>query len=842
MLRVSLRNLVAHKLRFLLTIAAVTLGVGFVSGTFVLSDTMTKAFDELYGRLTATTDVAVRAESAYTDITTQGQTRPFDESVVDLVADVPGVEVAEGSVTGFALVLGEDGEPIQPGGAPTFGTSIGLDEELAGEFGIRQGRHPNGPEEMILDAKTASTGGYVLGEPVDIILESGQRTFTLVGIISYGDSESLAGATLSGFDLATAQQLFDKVGQLDGIAVRGAPGTDPEELRDDIAAVLPPGTEALTGTQVADEGSTAIREGLGAFTQILLVFAGVSLLVGAFVIWNTFAVTVAQRRREIALLRAVGATRRQVLGGIIIEAATIGLLAAGLGLGAGVGLAVGIRQLLKLIGLEMPTTAATIEPRTVLAAVSVGVIVTVVAAVAPALSATRVSPVEALRDGDPTTNAISRRRQAWGWTLLALGAAGMTAVALVGNQPWLTGASTLITFVGLVICGPTLAGMLAAVADRGRRGTARRMAARNIGRASRRAAATALALTIGLSVVAAVAVVAASLKDSVTEAVEAGNRSDFIVAPVAVTGGVSPEVAALLREDPDVETVVEFRQSGAMVAGEVVTVVGADPAGLASVLDLGVTEGSLHDFQPGSILLGNDQAASLNLDVGDEVSLVFPETGPTTVRVAAIFEDDLMIGSSYVLPMTDFQSHVTARVDTAVMLSLTADATPAGVEARLADLLEDYPNVEVSDPAERTEAARESVDQLLGLVTALLLLAVVVAVLGIMNTLALSVVERTRELGLLRAVGATRHQVAGVIRDESVLMAVLGAVTGLALGTGAGVAMSRALADEGISTVTLPATLLATYLVVAIIVGILAAIGPARRASRVDVLTAITVE
>ena len=416
------------------------------------------------------------------------------------------------------------------------------------------------------------------------------------------------------------------------------------------------------------------------------MFAGVSLLVGAFVIWNTFAVTVAQRRREIALLRAVGATRRQVLGGIIIEAATIGLVSAGLGLGAGVGLAVGIRQLLRIIGLEMPTTTATIEPRTVLAAVSVGVIVTVAAAVAPALSAMRVSPVEALRDGDPTSNALSRRRRVAGWALLAIGAAAMTVAAALGNRPWLTGAATLVAFAGLVIAGPTLAVALAALADRGRRGTVRRMAARNIGRASRRAAATALALTIGLSVVTAVAVVAASLKDSVTDAVEAGNRSDFIVAPVAVTGGVSPEVAAVLRDDPDVETVVEFRRSGAMLDGAVVSVVGADPEGLAEVLDLGVTDGSLDSFTTGTILLGTDQAEELDVDAGDQVSLTYPETGPATARVAATFEDDLMIGSPYVVPMSDFESHVTSRVDTAVMLTLAPQASRAGAEARLAAL------------------------------------------------------------------------------------------------------------------------------------------------------------
>ena len=323
------------------------------------------------------------------------------------------------------------------------------------------------------------------------------------------------------------------------------------------------------------------------------MFAGVSFLVGAFVIWNTFNVLVAQRRREIALLRAVGATRRQILGGIITEAVVIGLVAAGLGLAAGVGLAFGIRQLLKLIGVEMPTTSPTLEPRTVLAAVlSVGSSSPWWPRSCRPWSATRVSPIEALREGDPTTERVSRRRRRLGWAMLGVGAAAMTVCAVVGDQPWATGAATLVTFVGLVLSGPSSPGM-AGLADRGRRGTPHRMAARNIGRAPRRAAATALALTIGLSVVAAVAVAAASLKESVTEAVKAGNRSDFVVAPAGVSRGVSPDVADLLRDRSDVDTVVEFRYSGAKLDGDVVTVVGADGQGLGRTLDLGLRQGSL---------------------------------------------------------------------------------------------------------------------------------------------------------------------------------------------------------------------------------------------------------
>jgi len=842
MLRVSLRNLLAHKLRLVLTVIAITLGVSFVSGTFVLSDTMTKAFEELYGRLTAGTDVSVRSELAYSDITTQGQSRPFDESIVATVASLPDVAVAEGSVSGFALVLDNAGEAIQPGGAPTIGTSIGDDAELAGEFGTREGRNPLSGGEVVLDGATAAKGGYELGDRVAVVLPNQTGTYTLVGIVGFGDADSLAGATLAGFDLATAQRLFDKVGLLDGIAIRGRDGVSPAELRDEVAAALPPGLEALTGAEVAREGTAAIRDGLGIFTRVLLVFAAVSLLVGSFVIWNTFNVLVAQRRREIALLRAVGATRRQIMKGVITEALTIGLVSAGLGLGAGVGLAIGIHSLLEAFGIEIPTTDPAIAPRTVVAALAVGVLVTAAAAVLPALAATRVTPVEALRDGDPSTDEIGGVRRLAGVALLLGGLLGMTACAWAGDHPWLTGLTTLVTFIGLVLYGPSLAGLLARLADRGRRGTARRIAARNITRSPRRAAATALALTIGLSVVTAVAVTAESVKVSVADAVTAGNRSDLVVTPVGTSLGVSPAVARLLRHRSDVAEVVELRATFAKVGGGVASVAGADREALVRALDLGVHQGALTGFVPGTVLVASRDADDQGLEVGDTLVLTFPETGKVSLRIAGVFDQVNLITSPYVVTMEDFEDQVTSRLDSAVLVNLTPGASLEDSEASITDALSGFPNAKVADAEEFTADAQASVDQLLGLVTALLLLSVIVAVLGITNTLVLSVVERTRELGLLRAVGATRHQIAGVVRHESVLMSALGALTGLLLGTAAGVALSRALVDEGLTRVAVPTGLLAVYFVVAVAVGGVAAIGPARRASRVDVLTAVTLE
>ena len=844
MVKHSLRSLLVHKLRLFLTVTAVTVGVAFVSGTFVLSDTMSKAFDELYAGLTKGVDVSVKAKPAYNDISTQGQTRPLDESLVKTVADTPGVTAAQGGVTGFALILDKHGKPVQPGGAPTLGASVGTDHRLAGDFSFRAGHAPHGPGEVALDAGTARKAGYHVGDTVKVVFQDGTGSFTVVGLVGFGKTDSLAGATLAGFDLPTAQQRLDKLGKVDQIDVLGDATVTPAQLRDAIAKRLPADVEALTGAQVADQSSQAIRDGLGIFTKVLLVFAAVSLLVGSFVIWNTFNVLVAQRRRETALLRAVGATRRQVLGGIVFEALVVGLVSAVIGLLAGVGLAVGIRGLLAAIGIEVPTTSAAVEPRTVLAAFLVGVVVTVVAAVVPALSATRVGPVEALREAQAVTTGVGRLRALIGWAVLALGIAGMVVCIAVGGQPGLTALSTLVAFAGMVTTGPLLARGIARLADRGPRGGGWRMAARNIARAPQRAAATALALTIGLTVVSAVAVTAASTKASVADIVNEGNRSDLILKAAGQgAAGFSPAVADVLRRRDDVRAVVEMRFTGARVQGDSTYLAGLQTDGITDVADLGVRDGDLADFGTGSMLLGTKQAAALGLAPGDDVAITFPETGKVTLRVAATFENESIIGSPYVVSLTDYAANVTSKLDRALLVRDADGADKAAVQADVEKALAaDYPNVDVKNPAELTKQSQDSIDQLLGLVTALLLLAVIVAILGIVNTLVLSVVERTRELGLMRAVGATRKQVRTVVRRESVLMSLLGAGTGIALGTLAGVALSRAMVDSGVRTISVPVPTLVVYIVVAAVVGVLAAVGPARRASRVDVLRAITVE
>ena len=840
MLRVSLRTLQMHTLRLLLTIAAVTIGVAFISGTFVLSDTMSKAFDELYSGLSGDTDLVVRSQAAFTDYSVQPEARPLPEELVATIADIPGVQVAEGAVTGFALILDKEGVPIQPGGAPTLASTVGGDATLAGDFTFREGRAPSGSGEVSIDAGSAAGAGFVVGDTVEIVLHDGNHSFTISGITGFGETDSLAGATLAGFDLQTSQDLLGKSGQVDQISVLAAPGADVTELRSHVEAVIPTGAEALTGAELADQSAAAMQEGLAFFSQVLLVLAAVSLLVGSFVIWNTFNVLGAQRRREVGLLRAVGATRRQVLVGILAESTVIGVISAGLGLLAGLGLAAGLRELVQLIGIEVPSTTTAVEPRTVAAALVVGVGVTLVAAAAPAWAATRVAPIEALRIAQPTTDGVSARRRRTGWGLLGAGLSGLVLCAVVGDLVVLTALAALLAFVGLVVAGPSLAQAAARLADHGRPGSGWRLAARNIARVPRRAAATALALSIGVTVVAAIGVTATSMQESVAQTVSGANRSDFILQPGGAGAGISPGVADLLRQVDVLDTVVELKYSGARVEGEDASVIGLDAAGLDEVVDLGVPEGSL-DLGPGRMLIGAAEAERLGVGGGDNVTLTFPETGDTVLTVTATLGagPTSLIGSPYLVSAEDFSANVTSRMDSSILVTAAPGADLAATEDLLEQTLADYPNVRISDPDELTAATQASMDQVFGLVTALLLLAVIVAVLGIVNTLVLSVLERTRELGLMRAVGATRRQVRGIVRRESVIMAVLGAVSGIVLGTLSGVALSRAMGSQGITVVSVPTADLLVYLLVAAAVGVLAAIGPARRASNVDVIRAV---
>jgi putative ABC transport system permease protein len=843
MRKVILKGLLARKLRLALTAVSISLGVAFVTGTFVLGDTMTATFDQLYEGLTEGTDVTVRGESAFTDTTTLGATKPFDADVLDAVEKVDGVAAAAGSVTGYALILDRSGEPVQPGGAPTLGASYTTQDELAGGFTLRSGSAPAGPGQVVLDAATAEKHGFATGDPVTILFADGPRAFTVTGIAGFGDADNLAGATMATFDLATAQQVLGKTGVFDTVAVAGEPGVSPEVLRDRIAAALPEGIEAVTSAEVVAESSAAVADALGFFTTGLLGFAAISLLVGALIIWNTFSILVAQRTHELALLRAVGASRRQVRFSVVAEAFVIGLVSAALGLGLGLGVAAGLRAALGAVGIEVPTTTLQVQPRTIVAALLVGVVVTVLAALLPARQATRVAPVAALRSVDAPAKPVGRVRIALGAVLTALGAAGLAFATVEEGRLGSAAVAMLLTLAGVLTLAPLTATAVtrligAPLALVG--GTTARLARRNALRSPRRTANTATALMIGLALVSTVTVVASSMKASVADVIADSSRADFILkAAGQASPGLPPQLAAELRGVEGVGTVSEMRFAPAQVDGASTVVSAIDPATAETAADLQVSSGAVADLGAGSVLVSDKIAEAEGWGVGDPVRITYAQTGEQTLAVAGTFGNTALLGSDYVVDLDTHVANTGSALDIAVLVVADEGADLADLRAGMEAVLAAYPVAQLDDEASFTESQGQTIDQLLAIVTMLLGLAVVIALLGIVNTLALSVFERTRELGLLRAVGMTRRQVRAVVRWEAVIVAVLGALSGAVLGLAFGVALTRGMAGEGLSVLEIPGGRLALYVLAAALAGLLAAIGPARRASRVDVLHAV---
>src|SRR3954449_1016888 len=833
MRKVILKGLLARKLRLALTAISISLGVAFVTGTFVLGDTMTATFDQLYEGLTKGTDVTVRGESAFTDTSPLGATKPFDAAVLDRVEAVDGVRAAAGSVTGYALILDKAGEPVQPGGAPTLGASYTTDRGLAGGFTLRSGSAPEGPREVVLDAATAGKHGFAPGDPVTILFPDGPREFTVVGIAGFGDADNLAGATIATFDLPTAQQVLGKAGLYDTVAVAGEQGVSPEELRGRIAAALPQGLEAVTSAEVVAESSAAVADALGFFTTGLLGFAAISLLVGALIIWNTFSILVAQRTRELALLRAVGASRRQVRFSVVAEAFVIGLVSAALGLGLGLGVAAGLRAVLGAVGIEVPTTTLQVEPRTVVAALLVGVVVTVLAALLPARQATKVAPVAALRAVDAPAKPVGRVRVLLGAGLTLLGAAGLGWAIADEGQLGVAGVAMLLTLAGVLVLAPVLAVAVTRLvgAPLARLGTTATLARRNALRNPRRTASTATALMIGLALVSTVTVVASSMKASVAGVIADSSRADFILkAASQASPGLPPQLAEDLRGVDGVDTVSEMRFGPAQVDGRTTFVAAIDPKTVDAAANLEVSSGSTAALDDRSVLVSDKVAEAQGWSVGDPVQITYAQTGVQRFTVAGTFGNTTLIGSDYVVDLATHVANTGSSLDVAVLVVAADGADLEQVRAGMETVVDAYPIAQPDDAASFTESQGKTIDQLLAIVTMLLALAVIIALLGIVNTLALSVFERTRELGLLRAVGMTRRQVRAVVRWESVIVAVLGALLGAVLGLAFGAALTRGLAGEGLTVLAIPGGRLGLYVLAAAVAGVLAAIGPARRA------------
>lgn len=847
MFRATIRNLFAHRLRLILTAASIALGVAFLAGTLILTDTMRLAFDQVFGKVSSGTDAVVRQEAAYTQAQGVGVSRkPIPATALDRVRAVPGVRAAEGSVSGYALLTDTAGKAVESsGGAPTMGYSMPVDTKLRGDVAIRSGRAPSEPSQVAIDATSADKHNIPLGSRIKVLFRGSTQTFTVVGTVRYGKENDLGGTTAAYFNPTTAQRVLGSPGRFDQIDVSAAPGVGAAELARRLDAVAPPGAEAVTGKRVAQEASDAIKGDLGFVTVLLSVFAAIALFVGSFIIWNTFTMIVTQRSREIALLRAVGATRRQVLRSLLAEAVLIGLGASALGIALGIGVAQGLTALMDAVGFSLPSTSMQIRPRTIWVSLVVGTIVTVVAALVPARRATRVLPVEALRESTTGSAEPSRRRVVVGAMLAALGLTALFSGLYGSGGIKLVGLGIVGTILGVTTLAPLVARPLSGLIGwpLRARGVPGELARQNAMRNPRRSAATAAALMIGLTMVVSVGVFAASLKASFGDVLGKSTNADlFLTATSAQAEGFSPQVAKVVAEVPRVKSVSPTGWGEARFDGDDASYSSIDPATAASAFNLGLSAGSVGAMGDDGVLVSKKTAKSKDWMVGDTVRSEFAATGRKSLRVAGIFDSKGYLDGNYLLSIATQDANTENRLDSGGIVLLNDDADRSAVRKDITAALADHPDAKVLDRKAYEKEASGFVDQLLVFVTVMLLLAVLIALLGIVNTLALSVYERTRELGLLRAVGMSRAQVRAMVRWESVVISLLGASVGAVLGIGLGLALATALKDEGIEAVAVPGWRIVLYVALAAIAGTIAAIGPARRAAKVDVLRAVVTE
>jgi putative ABC transport system permease protein len=842
MWRATLQGLLARKLRLLLSATSIVFGVAFVVGALVLTASLSRTFDDLFATIDEGTDVLVRAEQAFdSGVASQfGDARPLvPQELVDTVAAVPGVRAVVGDVEGFAQVVDADGQvAVSEGGPPALGVNW-VDDEVLSSLSLREGRAPTGPAEAALDAGSAASTGYQVGDTMGVVTQQGPGEFELVGVFGFGEADNLAGASVVAFAEPTARDLLMTDDGFLVLRAAGEQGVSQDELAEAVAAALPAGFEARTGEQSAAQNSDDVKEALGFFSTFLLVFATAALFVGAFLIFNTFSMLVAQRQRELALLRALGAGRGQVVRSVLAEAGAVGLLASAVGLGLGVLVAVGLRAAFGVAGIDLPPGDTVVGVGTVVAAFTIGVGVTCVAALLPARKASSVPPIAAMRDASVADGSLHRITAA-GLVLLLLGGAAF-GVGLVQGQLPLLGAGAVVAFLGAAALSPVVsrpvAGSIARLVGRGLPG---RLGRENTTRNPRRTAATASALMVGMALVAAVGVLAASLRASIEVVVDQALGADLIVTSQGFTG-MSPEVARQLRGTDGLGRVDQVKVDAAQVVDRVSSVMVVDPGAIGTSLLLRESDGDVAALGPGRVLLSEPEAEALDVTVGDTVPVRLARgDGPVTHEVAGLYEANQFLAP--VMLDDSLVGQLSAPLDFFVLVT-AADAgqVEAGRSAVLA-AAGDYPGLMVQDRDEFLGTQDDQVAGLQAVVGLLLALSVLIAVLGIVNTLALSVTERTREFGLLRAIGLSRRQVRQMVRTESVAIAAFGGLLGITVGVALGAALRAGLASEGLVELRVPAGELALYLLLSAAAGVLAAVLPARRASRLDVLEAISTE
>jgi putative ABC transport system permease protein len=858
MRRVAIKGLLQRKLRALMTALAVVLGVAMVSGTFMLTDSIQNAFTTIFDSSYSKSDAVVSGRPIVEGSSSGNPTVPA--ALLPKVRALPGVDAAAGGIADLGgnsnkvTLVDRDQQQIGGRDAPSIGMGADPAEPRFIPLTLSEGEWADAPDEVVLDAATANGNDYAVGDSVGVIGHGPVEQFTVSGIATFGDVESLGGATIAVFDLPTAQRLLDKHG-FDTISVAAADGTSVDVLMDRIRAVLPEGARVESGSARAAKDSKEVSEFIEYLRFALVGFGGIALFVGAFVIFNTLSITVAQRTRELATLRTIGASRRQVLRSMLLETGVIGVVASLTGLALGLGLASGLKSVFDALGLGLPDAGTIVATRTVVVSLAVGIAITLIAGLVPAIRATRVAPIEAVREGATAApTALSRRTPyvAAVVSALALGALswGMLApdVSVQGRLGSIA-LGSLGLFIGVAMIAPRLVRPLAALVGwpAGRLGGAGgRLARRNAVRNPGRTAATAAALMIGLTLVTAVAVLGEGLRSSLTGTVERQVTTGYVVQSASGFDRVPVRVGRQLAKVPGIES-SSVRSDSAKLFGATATVTGVDEETIARHYAFrfsGPSEDALSGLADGGAIVRKSYAEEHDLHVGSPLRMTSPSGETLDLHVSGVldqgkFDLDPLLGT-VVISQAAFDRTFPRPGDLYTFVRVGAAAAPFAGQA-IEQGTKQLPGVQVLTRDEFVESRVSGIGDILNLLYVLLALSVVVSLFGMVNTLVLAVFERTRELGMLRAVGLTRRQTRAMVRHESVITALIGAAIGLPLGIMVAALVTRALEEYDIQF-AVPAPTLAAFVVISVAAGIVAAILPARRASRLDVLRALQYE
>jgi putative ABC transport system permease protein len=854
MIRLSLRGVAARKARGVMTALAIFFGVAMIVGTLMLTDTINKSFDDIFTNANKNVDVTVKpAKTLGSDPGSQAPA--FSESLLAKVRAVDGVDKAAGSIFDPAIsILNKKGKRIGPQGPPHFASGV-----LPPPFNpwtYTSGRAPRSGDEMGIDKFTAKEEGYHIGSVVKVAGRAPAKAYRISGIGRFGSDVPLGGASIALFTLPEAQRLTNNQGKLDEILATARAGVSPAQLKQSIRAVTPPTVTIRTGSETAKQESDDVKNGFSFLSTALLVFAGVALFVGGFLIFNTFSITVSQRTREFGMLRTIGASKRQLLAAVLLEAFVIGLIASLIGLAGGFAFVAMITGLFKAIGFELPTSGLVLTSKTVIVGVVVGLLSTMVASLMPALRATRVTPLEALREGGvkrPTGPRTRRTVIAFalvvlGWTAVAVGLLATSGVATAFE---LLGLGLVLIFVGVAMLGPQVVRPLASAVGwpiEVLRGVTGRLARENTLRNPGRTTTTAAALMIGLTLVTFVGVFAASLSKSFNQAIDRAFVGDVVLENTDGFSGVPVTASKAVARVPGVATVSPLATSDAKVAGigGVQHVNAFNPRTLLQVAHVDWKKGSdatLATLGPHDAIVESRWAKNNDIAVGDTLAVRTPTDKNVRYTVRGSIRDKAtLVLQTFAVPRSTLRRDFGVHDDEISLVSFRKGAPFATVRAAIDRVLERaFPNVESRSQKQLKDDQAKQVNQLLVLVYALLTLSIIVSLFGVVNTLILTIHERTREIGMLRAIGTARSQVRQMIRYESVITAMIGAILGAVIGLVLAVVAVKALADEGF-ILSIPVLLIAIMLVLASIAGVLAAIAPARRASRLNVIEALQYE